>query len=140
MTPAAMPRGIRNHNPGNLVRDGTAWQGLAADQTGDSRFCVFESPLWGLRALAKVLLTYRHKHGLRTVAQIIRRYAPPIENNTYVYINIVARALEVGPHVSLTLDEETLIPLVRAIIHHENGKQPYAEAEIAKAVRLALAS
>ena len=40
-----IPRGIRNHNPGN-IRHGDKWQGLSAEQT-DSSFCVFDAPEYG---------------------------------------------------------------------------------------------
>ena len=65
------PRGIRNNNPGNL-RQGDDWQGLADPQI-DKEFCVFQSSLWGIRALARVLLNYQRKHQLHTVTQIISR-------------------------------------------------------------------
>jgi len=43
MSQPAIPRGIRNHNPGNIEK-GDPWQGLAADQSGDPRFAVFAAP------------------------------------------------------------------------------------------------
>jgi hypothetical protein len=138
MAVSVLPRGIRNHNPGNLVRDGTNWKGLSADQTADSRFCVFKEPVWGVRALAKVLLTYRNKHGLKTVAQIISRYAPPVENDTDAYVGAVARALGVSVDDALELDEAVLIQMVKAIIRHENGHQPYSDSVVVEAVRMAL--
>ncbi|MFI3272941.1 MAG: structural protein, partial [Pseudomonadota bacterium] len=57
-----MPRGIRNHNPGN-IRHGDDWQGLRDTQT-DKNFCQFVSPEFGIRALARVLMNYEKKHGL----------------------------------------------------------------------------
>lgn len=133
------PRGIRNHNPGNIVRNATVWQGMAKDQSSDPRFVVFESPLYGIRALAKVLLTYYRTHELRTPLEIIRRWAPPIENNTAAYARVVARALKVDPTTPIDLeDPPTLATLVTAIIQHENGQQPYAAATINEAVQRAL--
>lgn len=32
------PRGIRNHNPGNIGRNATVWQGKAYDQLGNAGF------------------------------------------------------------------------------------------------------
>ena len=49
---AELPRGIRNHNPGNIDK-GADWEGLADDQSSDSRFCVFKDPVWGIRAMAR---------------------------------------------------------------------------------------
>ena len=56
------PRGIRNNNPGN-IRHGANWQGLNPNGRNiDSAFCVFESPVFGIRALAKVLINYKKIH------------------------------------------------------------------------------
>jgi len=133
------PRGIRNNNPGNIDRTAERWQGMAADQSSDSRFVVFSAPVWGLRALAKVLLSYQRKHGLRTPAAIIGRWAPPVENDTGSYARQVAKALGVGVDDQIDLQQpETLQRILPAIVQHENGQQPYPEALIAEAVRLAL--
>ena len=136
---ATIPRGIRNHNPGNIDRNATRWQGMAADQSGDPRFVVFTAPVWGLRALAKVLLTYYRTHKLATPMAIVSRWAPPNENDTLAYAGQVARALGVarGERVNLE-DPAVLAPLVCAIVQHENGQQPYPDDLIAEAVRLAL--
>jgi hypothetical protein len=132
-------RGIRNNNPGNIDRNGIAWQGMCSDQSGDSRFIVFDSPLYGIRALAKVLLTYYRTHGLCTPAAIIGRWAPAVENNTEAYAFAVASALGVSPETVIdATDPATLQQLVRAIIKHENGQQPYDAGTIRAAVALAL--
>lgn len=133
-------RGIRNHNPGNIDRTSDRWHGIAADQSSDKRFVVFEAPVWGLRALAKVLLSYQRKHGLRTPAAIIGRWAPPSENDTGAYARKIAKALGVGVNDQIDLQRaDTLQRILPAIVQHENGQQPYSEALIAEAVRLALA-
>lgn len=133
------PRGIRNNNPGNIDRNSTKWQGMAPDQSGDPRFVVFAAPVWGLRALGKVLLTYYRTHGLDTPAKIIGRWAPPQENDTAAYARQVADALGVGVDDQIDLqDPATLARIVPAIVRHENGQQPYSADLIAQAVRLAL--
>ncbi|WP_416820227.1 structural protein P5 [Delftia tsuruhatensis] len=133
------PRGIRNNNPGNIDRTAEKWQGMAADQSSDSRFVVFSAPVWGLRALAKVLLSYQRKHGLRTPAAIIGRWAPPVDNDTGAYARQVAKALGVGVGDQIDLQQpETLQRILPAIVQHENGQQPYPTALVAEAVRLAL--
>lgn len=139
MNQSSPPRGIRNHNPGNIDRTTERWQGMAADQSSDKRFVVFSAPVWGLRALAKVLLSYQRKHGLRTPAAIIGRWAPPVENDTGAYARQVAKALGVGVNDQIDLQRpETLQRILPAIVQHENGQQPYSTALIAEAVRLAL--
>lgn len=133
------PRGIRNANPGNIDRTNERWQGMATDQSGDPRFVVFSAPVWGLRALAKVLLSYQRKYGLNTPAKIIGRWAPPSENDTGAYARQVARALGVGVDDAVDLQDPcTLSKIVPAIVQHENGQQPYPDDLIAEAVRLAL--
>jgi hypothetical protein len=130
------PRGIRNHNPGNIER-GDPWQGLAEKQT-DPRFCVFRAPKWGIRALARVLITYQDKHGLRTVRDIISRWAPAPENNVAAYVDSVCERSELSEMEPLNLhDWRDMRPLVEAMIHHENGVQPYSRATIVEGLRLA---
>ncbi len=128
------PRGIRNNNPGN-IRDtaGDTWQG---QQGTDGEFAIFETPEFGLRALARLLQNYREVHGLRSVRGIISRYAPTNENNTSAYINHVSSALGVSPDDSLQFPTQ-LPGLMAAIIKHENGKQPYSAEQIAMGIEWA---
>ncbi len=131
------PRGIRNNNPGNIRRNGDPWQGLAERQ-GDVEFFTFKDPVYGIRALARTLITYQDKHGLRSISQIIARWAPPVENNTNAYVRAVAA--DAGLDASQPLDMhrfDHLLPLTKAIIRHENGQQPYADAQLTKALVLA---
>lgn len=125
---AKLPRGIRNNNPGN-IRDGNdKWQGLSAIDE-DTAFAVFDTPTWGIRALARILINYQDKYGLRTVAEIINRWAPPSENNTRAYVERVCEAMEVAPHEALDMHEyKYLCPLVEEIINHENGRGPIRNA------------
>jgi hypothetical protein len=135
----ATPRGIRNRNPGNLDRTKEKWQGMNADQSSDSRFVVFVAAHWGIRALAKVLLSYQRRHKLKTIRQIIDRWAPPVENNTEAYIAQVAKACGVGPDDAIDIgDKAVLRVLVASIIQHENGQQPYGAAVIELGIDLAL--
>lgn len=139
----AQPRGIRNHNPGNLRRNSDPWQGLAA-QT-DPEFFVFKSAAYGIRALARTLITYQDKHDRNTVAQIIERWAPPSENDTDAYVNHVCALTGFGAHDLLDMQHYAdLRMLTEAIIRHENGKGPlktinswYDDATIDKGLALA---
>lgn len=121
-------RGVRNNNPGNLRNTDTPWEGLATldemtdEQLGESEFEVFRKPWWGIRAIAKTFLTYQQKYGLKTIAQLIDRYAPDNENPTSKYINFVCMRVGRGPDKVIDLtDFEILYPLVKAICHFENG-------------------
>lgn len=133
MTDAMVPRGIRNNNPGN-IRHGADWRGMRAEQT-DPAFVQFETPEYGIRALARVLRTYENR-GLRTIRQIISRWAPPEENDTEAYIQAVAKAVGVTPNQPL----ETVVhlpKLIMAIIAHENGRMPYTDEQIARGIGMA---
>ena len=130
------PRGIRNNNPGNLRRGGTKWLGLAREQE-DGAFFQFTRPEYGIRALCRVLRTYQRKHGLRDVRSIINRFAPPVENDTESYIYTVAKALGVSQNMAIDLDDrETMLKMLKAIIKHENGQQPYDDKLIIRAIEL----
>ena len=104
----------------------------------DPEFIVFDTPEMGIRALAKVLLNYRRKHGLKTVRGIIGRWAPPNENDTLAYAKAVAKALGVTVDQPIDMeDRDVMQTLVTAIIRHENGEQPYSHGTIRDAIALA---
>ena len=129
-------RGIRNNNPGN-IRHGDKWQGLSAEQT-DSEFCVFSQPEYGIRALCRILRTYQRKYGLRDVHSIINRFAPPVENDTESYIKSVCLKLDVTPETLIDLEEKgIMLNLLKAIIRHENGEQPYSDEVLLQGIEMA---
>ncbi|HHT2967464.1 TPA: structural protein [Citrobacter koseri] len=131
-------RGIRNNNPGN-VRWGDDWKGLVPKgQRTDKAFCQFSTPEYGIRAMSIILRNYQRKYGLNTVAGIIKRWAPPNENDTQAYINSVAQATGVSPDQKIdTSDSRFMMKLLQAIIKHENGSQPYSFDTFVRAVELA---
>lgn len=128
----ALPRGIRNNNPGNIEANSINWSGKVGD---DGRFVKFDSMQNGVRALAILLINYYQKHGLVTVEQIISRYAPSIENNTDSYVSSVSAYVGVQSDDVLDLSVH-LKAMVEAIIRHENG-QDIAVYDIERGVRLA---
>lgn len=128
-----MNRGLRNNNPGN-IRHGADWLGLAATQN-DADFCQFTDPVYGIRAIVRILRAYERR-GVNTLAEAIARWAPPSENNTVSYTDAVCTACGVGPSQPVSL-ESVMPSLVKAIIYHENGEQPYSDAVIAKGISLA---
>lgn len=129
------PRGIRNNNPGN-IRLGEKWQGLAEVQS-DSSFCVFKTPEFGIRAIAKILLNYK-KNGYNTPEKIINRWAPVCENDTKSYILSVCQVIGARPHDYIDVSEKAImLNLVKAIIRHENGIQPYGNEVLLKGIEMA---
>ncbi len=145
MSNAKDSRGYRNKNPGNIdYVPSNRWQGQigiepAPRNGGRPRFAVFETHEYGIRALAMLLTTYQDRHGLRTIRQIVNRWAPPNENSTNSYVNFVDDRL---PRHSAddVLDLHSyadMRELVVAIITHELGGQPYTAAQIDEGLRLA---
>lgn len=140
-----VPRGIRNCNPGNIDRKpGVKWQGQMDDQSGDPRFVVFQSASWGIRAIARILLVYQTARLARdgtpidTIREIIERWAPPVENKTSAYVTHVSKLTGIAPDARIDVsDYDTMRAMVAAIITHENGIQPYSDAEIEAGLFLA---
>ena len=128
-------RGIRNNNPGNIRHGSSKWQGMSDTQT-DSEYVQFDDPVYGIRAIARVLKNYQDRHGLKTIAEIIRRWAPPSENITDSYVEHVSRIVGVPAHTEIDV-RDRMVPLVTAIIKHENGEQPYTPDQIAQGISLA---
>lgn len=122
-----VPKGLRNHNPGNLRYVASIqWNGQVGDDgTG---YAVFDTDEHGVRALGHQLQTYAGR-GLTSVTEIISTYAPSNENDTQAYIADVAQRVGVDPNAPL--DVYALLPqLVDAIIHHEQGVQPFSATDL----------
>ena len=131
----ATARGIRNKNPGNIRHvPGVTWQGQSPVQTDES-FVQFESPQYGIRAIVRIMRSYE-RQGINTIGEAIDRWAPPNENNSSAYVSAVCLDCNLDADVPLSLD--SIMPqLVRAIIRHENGFQPYDDATITQGIALA---
>lgn len=118
-------RGYRNCNPLNIER-GQNWKGLRQVQT-DSRFCQFESMLFGLRAALVIIRNYiKGNNGthrpLDTIEKIINRWAPPKENRTSAYVATVSK--EVGYDMRLRVkweDRALVCAIVKAMAKVETG-------------------
>lgn len=134
-------RGIRLNNPGNIKRDGDKWVGMAPEQP-DPTLIKFTDPVYGLRAMAKLLLNYQRLRKCRNIEQIIGRYAPPSENPTDAYIDFVCRATGYTEIERVDLNNPAVLAgIMQAMIRFENAKQmPYSEAQIYQGIRMALAA
>jgi len=137
MTQKTTPRGIRNNNAGNIRKNGINWNGASMVQR-DPAFVQFASPDYGIRALAIILQNYQKKYGLNTIRGIISRWAPASENNTNAYIDAVSKQAGISADAPLDLTRRAaLLPLVEAIIMHENGQQPYSIAMLNNSLSMA---
>lgn len=115
------PRGLRNCNPGNIRITKDQWKGLRPVQE-DKSFFQFTEMKWGYRALIRTLQNYRRKHGCQSIADFIRRWAPPVENNTSGYISRVCKEMMVPDcYVPDVEDKNTMCSFAAAISQVENG-------------------
>lgn len=141
-------RGVRNNNPGNIVRNNIQWQGSlnqaqveALGWQWDPTFVQFDTPLNGLRALARIILVYNQR-GENTVDEIISTFAPPQENDTAAYENFVAAEIGQNPGTPFNVASK-LGSIMAAITQRENtlpGVQwvdPYGDALYVQAIAAA---
>ncbi len=113
-------RGIRNNNPGNIVKTNIKWQGKVVNGK-DSRFEEFVSIEYGIRAMMRNIVT-KFSKGLNSIEDLIKEWAPAFENNTAVYIQSVSRSVGIAPNVRISsLDKGLLIGLCKAIAQMENA-------------------
>lgn len=121
----ALPRGIRNNNPLNIVK-GNSWKGERAHQT-DKRFEEFESIEMGLRAGFIILRNYIEGTKTRptkfnTIRKIVSRWAPPSENCTQRYIDNVCKWSGLLPdEVVLFRERKKMVAIVQAMAKMECG-------------------
>lgn len=115
------PRGLRNNNPGNIRKGNVVYQGEIVPSKDDA-FRQFTTMAYGYRAMFVLLHTYQRKYGLDTIASIISRYAPSVENHTEAYISAVAEASGVPAtsHITTT-NADVMVPIVVAMSKVENG-------------------
>ena len=83
---------------------------------GDKKpFVVFDTPQMGMRAIFRDIKTKIKKHD-GVLWSIVSEYAPPSENNTDLYYE----KLKAAVNGDTMINESHLIPIVKAIITHEN--------------------
>jgi murein DD-endopeptidase MepM/ murein hydrolase activator NlpD len=122
-----LPAGMRNNNPGNLkFNPDVKWEGLVgpSENTDQGDFqAVFNSPLMGMRATAKLLTNKYKKYGLNTFSKIIQ--TPNIgwtPGASAAQVENAAKQAGFGPNDVLDLDNpEILAKVMRGIIAQEHG-------------------
>ena len=131
------PRGLRNHNPGNLrlPASDTRPGYVGSDKDG---YSVFTSAQHGLESLARLLVNYGRAN-LNTIAAIIGRYAPISENDTAAYASYLAKRLKTETDAPLDMKSaNTLADLMMGIVFFENGSCPYNRTMIFNAAKKAI--
>lgn len=79
------------NNPGNIRYSAdNNWVGQIQPRNG---FCEFGTMKCGIRAACIIIFNYRARYGLKSVKDLIWRWAPPVENDTASYTNFVTSAV-----------------------------------------------
>lgn len=126
MDKSIVPRGIRNNNPLN-IRKGSNWKGERHPQK-DKAFEEFESMEMGVRAGFKLIKNYMSGYNgltqkFNTIEKIIRRWAPPSENNTRKYIEQVSQLSGIPSRQILSFSQRNyMVAIVDAMIRVECGQ------------------
>lgn len=120
----------RCNNPLNIrYNPANKWVGQVGEYRG---FCVFSNVAYGFRAAYKIVCSYI-RQDVRSIEDIISRWAPPCENDTERYINFVADDVIIDRDKKLTNcsihDYWTIIMILRAMAKIECGKW-YDEQQI----------
>ena len=128
---ADAPIGIENNNPGNIKpKTPGVYKGGFPGAIGIDKYNYlrFRRPIDGIRAIVINLKIYRRRHGIRTSFNIASRwtYQEASPHVVHEYSHFMATRLGVGCETKLNFgDPCVLYRLTRAIVHFENGFDPY---------------
>lgn len=120
----AIPRSLRNNNPGNL--EYTAYTRSLGATGSDGRFAIFPSLEAGQQASIANLQRLRRK-GNDTISKLVGVWSPAGENgaaNTNSYIGRVAK--QTGIDANAAISDADLPNIANAMFAHEAGNSPYA--------------
>ena len=133
-----MDLNYKNYNPLNIKATKIDWVGKTGNNKG---FEVFSKPEYGYRAAAKNLYKYNERDGLKSVREIITKWAPPSDKNpTEAYINKVATDLGVDPDADLgsLKDNPNLTKkLMKSMTEMEGKNNRFNDKQIENGIALA---
>lgn len=115
-------RGIRNNNPGNIVKTKKKWPGEIDGD--DPIFKTFINMVWGLRAIFALFRSYNIIHNLTTLPEIFNKYAPKDNKGTdpVKYANNISKWTGIPKNKKIWwTDKETMIKIIYNITKQENG-------------------
>ncbi len=114
--------GISNRNPLNIRYVATnKWKGLHPTQPAYKGFCRFLAFDYGYRAAVLLVKSYIRRHGCNTPSKIIHRWAPPIENQTDLYVASVCGRSGLRPDEVISTEGMQIPRLVAAMAKQETG-------------------
>ena len=124
-----LPLGVRNFNLGN-IRPGAGFIGEKGVNKG---YATFENPMFGGRALARLLNTYNTKYGINTIEDLVNRYAPEGDNpreSIENYKKFLSKSTGLGVDEEFDLDSDRG-KLMQGIFQFETGQDsPFSKEQI----------
>lgn len=128
-----LPKGVWLNNLFNLKKSENHWRGKVYS-SADPIFEQFQTLGDGVHAGITTLINYRKLHGLQTITQIIRRWAPVEDNNpTGNYVHFVAKHCGVDSDDQYDVrDAGKLFKLSAAIIEFEQGAEEFVPVDVLK--------
>jgi len=126
-------RGIRTNNPLNINKTSIDWQGEV--ECEDTKNECFSTAYGGIRAGVRVLDNYYHRHGIRTVEGLVTRLSPRGPNSNEVVDSYIQFVTNRAGDASNGDDYRWYMTrVIKAMIHFENGSNPYDDKLIERAV------
>lgn len=128
------PRGVKNNNPGNIIKTAIKWQGeVPESESTETFFEQYTSMQLGARAHLKNLI-YHINQGSDTLEQVIRIWAAgEPEKNLKEYVKFVSNEVGLAPSYRLVKDK-TLVNVAWAMSKMEQGFQNIAMPWVSKSV------
>lgn len=120
--------GIANRNPLNIrYIASNRWLGLHPSHPCVKGFCSFLHFDYGYRAALLQMRNYVCRYGCDTPEKIIRRWAPPSENDTELYIACVCGRSRLLRNERIRPEGMQIPRLVAAMAKQETGLHPVPE-------------
>lgn len=115
---------IGKNNPFNVrTNRHNKWQGQIGTKKG---FACFATPELGIRAaIIIVMLSYRN-FGIFTIQDIVKRFAPPSENNTEDYVIYIVRSTQIPP-LKVLNSQDQYARVLHAMSRYEGNEVPYSK-------------
>jgi len=112
-------RNWRNNNPGNITY-GKFTKSQGAIGT-DGRFAIFASMEDGYKAQIALLTSSKYRN--LSLTQAIYKWAPPSENNSFVYVNYIVKETRLNPGILMSsFNSRELMGIVVAMSKKEGMK------------------
>ena len=114
--------GVENRNPLNIrYSPANHWRGQHPTHPHRKGFCRFLTFDHGYRAAILLIQNYIRRYGCNTPEKIMTRWAPPSENNTFLYIACVCGRSRLAKDEIITIDGMQIPRLVAAMARQETG-------------------